>query len=276
MLIFVDHRLAALQPVRYGLSVLALPVHYMAGIPGDVVSWVHEKAQRGESLEQENKRLETEVLLLKRRLQKVAAVVAENTRLKELLNSSNLVDDRVIVAEIIGVDPDPFRHEVILNKGSTDHVFVGQAVLDAAGLMGQVVEVGPWSSRVVLVTDASHGIPVHVARNGVRAIAVGSGNLDLLRLIHVPDTADIKEGDLLVSSGLGQRFPVGYPVGVVKRVEHHPGQAFATVEAYPSAHLDRSRHVLLVFTEDQAVKLDLESEIDKLADQAEDKKEAAQ
>ena len=119
---------------------------------------------------------------------------------------------------------------------------------DADGLMGQLIEVGPLSSRALLITDASHGLPVHVARNGVRAIAVGSGSLDQLKLIHVPDTADIVEGDLLVTSGLGGRFPNGYPVGKVVAVRHDPGKPFATVTAMPSAQLDRSRHVLLVFS----------------------------
>jgi len=133
--------------------------------------------------------------------------------------------------------------------GRKDNLYVGQAVLDAEGLMGQVIEVGLATSRVLLISDVSHGIPVHVNRNGVRAIAVGSGSLDQLTLIHVPDTADIMVGDLLVSSGLGGRFPKGYPVGVVSMVKHDPGQPFAIVEARPMANLDRSRYVLLVFSE---------------------------
>ena len=144
-----------------------------------------------EDLEDENLRLQSEVLVLKRRVQKLASTVAENTRLKELMNASDLLDDQVLIAEIIGVDPDPYRHEAIIDKGARDNVYVGQAVLDAEGLMGQVIEVGLLSSRVLLISDISHGLPVHVNRNGVRAIAVGSGKLDLLNLIHVPDTADI-------------------------------------------------------------------------------------
>lgn len=248
-MIFVDQRTDLLQPIRFGLSVVALPVHYVAKIPNRIASWTTDSAVSREHLELENQELQTEVLLLQRRLQKLAAVVAENTRLKQLLNSSDIVDDRVIIAEIIGLDPDPFRHEAIINKGATNDVFLGQAVLDAEGLLGQVVEVGPFSSRILLISDASHGVPVHVARNGVRAIAVGSGSLDMLNLIHVPDTADIREGDLLVSSGLGGRFPSGYPVGKVTVVEHNPGRPFAKVQAFPLAHLDRSRHVLLVFPE---------------------------
>lgn len=249
-LIFVDHRTDLLNPVRNALSVFTLPIHYVANIPHSLVEWSSASVQSRDDLEQENRRLQSEVLLLQRRVQKLAALVAENTRLKELLNSADLVDDQVIVAEIIGVDPDPFRHEVIIDKGSRDDAYPGQAVLDADGLMGQLIDVGPFSSRALLISDASHGVPVHVARNGVRAIAVGSGSLDKLTLIHVPDTADIMEGDLLVTSGLGGRFPSGYPVGKVIEVHHDPGLPFAIVSATPLAQLDRSRHVLLVFSAD--------------------------
>lgn len=258
-LIFVDHRTDLLNPVRNGLSVFALPIHYIANIPNSLLEWSSASVQSREDLEQENRRLHSEVLLLQRRVQKLAAIVAENTRLKELLNSADLVDDQVIVAEIIGVDPDPFRHEVIIDKGSQDDAYPGQAVLDADGLMGQLTDVGPLSSRALLISDASHGVPVHVARNGVRAIAVGSGNLDQLKLIHVPDTADIMEGDLLVTSGLGGRFPSGYPVGKVTEVRHDPGKPFAIVSAVPLAQLDRSRHVLLVFS--QANTPEIESDV---------------
>lgn len=250
-MIFIDHRTDLLDPVRNGLSVFALPIHYIADIPNDILEWSASSVRSREELEEENRRLQSEVLLLQRRVQKLAAIVAENTRLKELMNSSDLVDDQVIIAEIIGVDPDPFKHEVIINKGSFDNAYPGQAVLDADGLMGQLTEVGPMSSRALLISDASHGVPVHVARNGVRAIAVGSGSLDKLKLIHVPDTADIVEGDLLVTSGLGGRFPIGYPVGEVTEVRHDPGKPFAIVSAKPLAQLDRSRHVLLVFSRNE-------------------------
>lgn len=250
VLIFLDHRFDYLKPVRFTLSIATAPIQYVANMPVQLVAWSESSVRSRSDLEDENARLQSEVLVLKRRVQKLASTVAENTRLKELMNATDVVDDQVLIAEIIGVDPDPYRHEAIVNKGSSDDVYVGQAVLDAEGLMGQVIEVGALSSRVLLISDISHGIPVHVNRNGVRAIAVGSGKLDQLNLIHVPDTADIVRGDLLVSSGLGGRFPKGYPVGVVTMVEHDPGQPFALVEAKPMANLDRSRHVLLVFSEE--------------------------
>ena len=170
-------------------------------------------------------------------------------RLRELLNSAALVDEQVLVGELIGVDPNPFTHRILIDKGSRDGVTLGQPVLDARGLMGQVVEVMPYTARVLLLTDTTHSIPVQINRNGLRAIAVGTGNPERLELRHVADTADIKEGDLLVSSGLGQRFPAGYPVAVVKEVIHDSGQPFAVVRAVPTAALNRSRYLLLVFSD---------------------------
>jgi rod shape-determining protein MreC len=153
------------------------------------------------------------------------------------------------VAELIGVDPIPFTHRILINKGERDGVFLGQPVLDARGLMGQVVELMPYTSRVLLLTDTTHSIPVQVNRNGLRAIASGTGNPERLELRHVADTADIKEGDLLVSSGMGQRFPAGYPVATVNEVIHDSGQPFAIVRAIPTAALNRSRYMLLVFSD---------------------------
>lgn len=166
-----------------------------------------------------------------------------------MLNSSALVNEKVEVAELIGMDPNPFTHRIIINKGERDGVVLGQPVLDARGLMGQVVELMPYTSRVLLLTDTTHSIPVQVNRNGLRAIASGTGNPERLELRHVADTADIKEGDLLVSSGLGQRFPAGYPVATVKEVIHDSGQPFAIVRAVPTAALNRSRYLLLVFSD---------------------------
>ena len=182
-------------------------------------------------------------------MQKLAALTEQNVRLRELLNSSALVNEKVEVAELIGMDPNPFTHRIIINKGERDGVVLGQPVLDARGLMGQVVELMPYTSRVLLLTDTTHSIPVQVNRNGLRAIASGTGNPESLELRHVADTADIKVGDLLVSSGLGQRFPAGYPVATVKEVIHDSGQPFAIVRAVPTAALNRSRYLLLVFSD---------------------------
>ncbi|WP_342455198.1 rod shape-determining protein MreC [Spartinivicinus poritis] len=241
-----------LNKVRAWLTVIATPVQWVADLPAQMWGMADDALKTRKELILENAKLEAKNLLLERRLQKLAALTAQNIRLRELLNSSKLLDERVLIAELVGVDPDPYTHQVIVNKGSTDGVFVGQPLLDASGLMGQVISVSPFSSRVLLVTDANHSVPVQVNRNGARAIAAGTGKLDELLLRHVPDTADIREGDILVSSGLGQRFPVGYPVGKVVQVIHDPGKPFAIIKVRPSAKLDRSRHVLLVFSGKEA------------------------
>lgn len=196
---------------------------------------------------QENEALRTELLVLKRKTQQMASLTAENVHLRQLLNSSNTLADKVLIAELIGVAPDPNIHKVMVNKGTVDGVYEGQALVDANGLMGQVVRVGVYSSEVLLITDTTHALPVQINRNGVRLIAEGVGNLYELVVRHVSNTEDIRKGDLLISSGLGQRFPSGYPVAEVTEVQINPGKSFARVIAKPMALLNRSRHVLLVF-----------------------------
>ncbi|MEJ2756044.1 MAG: rod shape-determining protein MreC, partial [Gammaproteobacteria bacterium] len=187
-----------------------------------------------------------EQLLLSRRVQQMSSLLEENKRLRSLLLSSQSLDENVLIAEVIGVDNDPFRHEVILDRGANDGISVGLAIIDQKGLMGQVIHVGPFTSRALLITDEAHATPVQVVRNGVRAIAVGTGKLDKLQLIHVPDTADLLVGDVLVSSGLGGRFPAGYPVATITYIENDPGQPFALVEAKPTSYLDRRLLVLII------------------------------
>lgn len=245
----VDARFDTLRPLRSQLGTVLTPFYWLADLPVRVAEGVSERLSRHTELLAENERLKAEALVMQQRLQKLAALIEQNVRLRELLNSSALVDDQVLVSELIGVDPNPYTHRIIIDKGEKDGVFIGQPVLDARGLMGQVVEVLPYTARVLLLTDATHSIPVQVNRNGLRAIATGTGDPERLELRHVADTADIKEGDLLVSSGLGQRFPAGYPVAVVNEVVHDSGQPFAIVRAVPTAALNRSRYLLLVFSD---------------------------
>jgi rod shape-determining protein MreC len=235
--------------VRNLLGYLITPVQWVVATPLQVVDWADESTTSRSTLLEENERLKHEQLILSQKVQQMVSLRAENNRLRDLLSASEKLDDKVLAAEVIGVDPDPYTHHVIINRGASSGVFKGQPVLDESGLMGQVIEVLPYTSRVILIADSNHAIPVQVSRNGVRAIAVGTGKIDEIELIYVPYTADIQDGDVLVSSGLGQRFPEGYPVAVVNKVTHEPGEAFAIVKATPSGALDRSRHVLLVFSQ---------------------------
>ncbi|WP_208020094.1 rod shape-determining protein MreC [Pseudoteredinibacter isoporae] len=238
----------SMQPVKDRLDGFALGFYWITDLPNRFNNWLDDSLVSREELLEENRSLKGERLILQRKLQQYATLAADNARLRQLMNSAELVQDRVLIAELIGVSPDPTEQVVVVNKGSEHGVFIGQPLLDAFGLMGQVIEVNPYFSRVLLITDASHALSVQINRNGVRAVAEGTGDLYELKLRHVSNTIDVKVGDLLVSSGLGQRFPVGYPVAEVVSILHDPGRAFATVIARPKAQLNRSRHVLLAFS----------------------------
>ena len=242
-----------LEPLREKLAQVVTPFYQITDVPSRVNDWRKDTFVSHADLKLENEALKTELLIHQRKLQQLASLAAENVRLRQLLNASQMLQDTVLIAELIGVSPNPLSHKVIINRGTVDGAFKGQPVLDAFGLMGQVIEVGDASSTVLLISDSTHAIPVQVNRNGVRAIAEGTGDLNSLSLRHVSANTDIRAGDLLVSSGLGARFPVGYPVAEVEQVVRDPGKAFLTVIAKPMARLDRSRHLLLVFeNRDQA------------------------
>ena len=251
-LITADMRYNKFQSGRAVLDTVVSPIFWVANLPTRLGRWTEVHIRSRARLLEDNERLEQENLVLQGRSQQMASLQAENVRLRALLNSSALVRDDVLVGELIGVSPDPERLQLVLNKGEQDGVFIGQPLIDADGLMGQVVEVSSGTSRALLITDVTHSVPVQVNRNGVRAIVEGSGELGSLEVRHVAATTDIQPGDLLVTSGLGGRFPEGYPVAVVKEVERDAGEAFARVLAVPSAALDRTRHVLLVFTTRQS------------------------
>jgi rod shape-determining protein MreC len=236
------------SPVRQYINVFSTPFYWLTHLPRQVVHWIDENIASRFELIEENRVLLDQVLVQNAQLQKMDALAKENNRLRALMNSSKLVQDKVLVAELIGISPDPKVHKVVINKGTVDGVYEGQAVLDAFGLMGQVVGVTYNTAEVLFITDDSHAIPVQVSRNNVRTVVEGVGDLYKLRLRYVPSTMDIREGDLLVSSGLGGHFPAGYPVATVTSVSHDPGKSFATVYAQPTAQLNRSRYMLLVFS----------------------------
>ncbi|MDX2463578.1 MAG: rod shape-determining protein MreC [Porticoccus sp.] len=247
-LLLIDTYTRWLQPVRPWLAEFTTPIYWVASLPRRISELGDDAVVGRATLEEENKRQKTELFILKGRLQRMAGLAAENVRLRNLLNATELLQDSVLVSELIGVSPDPSRHTILVNRGEDHRVFVGQAVLDADGLMGQVIEVFRSSSKVLLISDTSHALPVQVLRNGVRSIAEGTGNFKQLTLRYVTPTTDIKVGDQLVSSGLGGRYPVGYPVGKVTSVNMVRGNSYLRVELEPSARIDRSRYLLLVFS----------------------------
>ncbi len=244
----LDHRFHHLESVRAVLSVAVSPLQYAMGAPNAMGEWFGQLFATRQSLQQENETLKSRYLLQEARLQKMAALEAENMRLRELLDSSFKITERVLVAELLEVDLEPFSQQIVINKGSHHGVFAGQPLVDAAGVVGQVVHVSSYTSTAMLITDPSHALPVWINRSGLRAIAVGTGSPGELELLHLPVNADVEPGDLLVTSGLGGRFPSGYPVGIVDKIDRNPAETFATVSARPVAKLEQNREVLLVWS----------------------------
>lgn len=244
----LDHQFQQLERIRGALSFITYPLQVLAGAPVGLAHWIGEVTASHDQLLTENRRLHEENLKARAELQQLESLRAENARLRNLLDASYKVGDRILIAELSAVDLDPYRQQVMINKGSSSGVFVGQPVLDANAVMGQVIQTTPFTATVLLITDPSHSIPIQVLRNGLRTIAVGTGRINELSLPYLPTNSDIRVGDKLVTSGLGGKFPPGYPVATVTRVDRSPDNAFAKILATPTAHLDRSREVLLVWS----------------------------
>lgn len=244
----VDHRQNHLESIRAALSVVVYPLQYLVNLPVSAGSWVGENLSSREALLAENERLKMQQTLFKAQLQKFSAIELENQRLRELLQSSRRVGDHVLIGELLAVDMEPFTRQIVINKGGLNDVFVGQPLIDADGVIGQVIQTSPFSSTAMLITDPSHALPVQTNRTGERAIAVGTGRADELELLYIPNNAAIEIDDLLVSSGLGGRFPPGYPVARITSIERDPARPYLHVIAAPVAAMQRSREVLLVWT----------------------------
>lgn len=243
----LDHRQNHLEGIRSGLSVLVYPLQYIVNLPVSATEWVGESLTSRETLQEQNERLTLQQTLYKAKLLKLQSLKAENIRLRELLQSSKKVSERVLIGELLAVDLEPFTRQVVINKGSRNEAYLGQPLMDVEGAMGQIVHLGPFSSTAMLITDANHAIPVQINRNGQRAIALGTGAPDKLDIPYLPISADIVEGDLLTTSGLGGRFPPGYPVAMVTEVRKDPTLPYALVSAMPTAQLEQAREVLLVW-----------------------------
>jgi len=246
-LMVADKRYNQLEQVREWLSTAAYPVQAAVDLPFRAWDWITGSFADRSRLREENLELTARLRLANLQLQRFAALEDENRRLRDMRENSAGVADRVLVASIMNVDLDPFRHRVLVDKGARDGVFKGQAVLDAEGIFGQVSQVHAETAEVILISDAEHAIPVQSNRSGLRTIAVGTGDSDRLSLPFVTVESDLKVGDLLISTGIGGVFPRGYPVAEVTRVDRTAAATFALVDARPTARLDRNREVLLVW-----------------------------
>jgi len=248
VLIVLDHRGGWLSRVRQQAQVVIQPVRSVAGLPGRVVQSVSNDAGTLSQLTAENRRLRNELLVTRARMARLATVNADNARLRGLLGASGQGSLDVQLAPVLNIDLDPTRQRLVLRAGSSDGVRTGQIVIDAGGVVGQIIEVAPLQSTVLLLTDPDHAIPVAIARNGVRLVAYGTGSANRLALASVPLSSDVKVGDMLVTSGLGGRFAAGFPVGTITALRPDESRAFLVGDVRPAAQLDRGRDVLLLRT----------------------------
>jgi rod shape-determining protein MreC len=251
LLMWLDNREHHLDAVRRVVGVAVYPIQIVVDTPARAWSWVRELSASKNQLQLENSRLRTEALITRARMQELAALKAENDRLRAMLDAREQVRGEVRVAGIMAVDANPYRHNIVLDVGSREGVYDGQAIVDASGVVGQVISTGLTTSQAILISDPDHALPVVVNRNGLRTVAFGTGAYNRLSLPFLANNADIQPGDLLVTSGLGGAFPSGYPVAVVENVTRLPQEPFAEVTATPSAALDQVREVMLIWVRKQ-------------------------
>lgn len=253
VVLFFDWRMPyVIQPARDVLYAAYNPIYALASYPVLSREWLNQQTKSETQLRRENTAMQAELLQAQVRLQKLSELSAENTRLRGLLDTPLIIDGRMEIAEVIGTDADPLRHIIIINRGSMDHLKVGQTVLDDKGIMGQIINVYPHSSRVMLLSDKEHSLSVRLERTGMRAIVSGTGDLCRLKMEYVPTSANIQVGDKVLSSGLGEHFPAGYAVGTVAKIRRHNSGEFAEIDITPAAQLATGHHVVVLFSDSLA------------------------
>ncbi len=246
VLMAMDFRGQYVERIRNAASLLAVPVYKLIEMPFRFGGWMDEQITSRATLVRQNRQLSESLMAMQAQLQKLNESRAENQRLRDLLGAGQQSQEGFLYAELLSIDLDPFSHRVMISGGPERGIFVGQPVIDAYGVVGQVEAVLPGTARVRLISDANHALPVQIGRTGLRSIVYGSGDTQILVLPTLPFNADVQAGDLLFTSGLGDRFPAGYPVGEIMSVQRDPGQTFARAYARPTASLDRGREVLLL------------------------------
>jgi rod shape-determining protein MreC len=248
----IDTKVENISTLRTYLTSFVSPLQYIADLPGALLDWSASRFTSRQTMLEENERLTSQITLMNEKLQRFVVLEEENRSLRKILEAPMRSEMHRMIAELMAVDNNPYSHQIVINKGAIDDVFEGQSVLDDTGIVGQVVEVGTTNSRVLLISDIIHAIPVRNSRNDIRMIASGTGVLSELSLNHVAHSGDIQEGDLLISSGLGNIFPEGYPVGTVNKIVRDESKPFASITATPSAQLDRLKYLLLLWPADSA------------------------
>jgi rod shape-determining protein MreC len=254
-LLITEHRSHRLDALRATLSVIVDPLKYLVDLPTVLIEQTADSISSYSTLKKENTRLREEQFIDKTRLLKFDSLEKENIRLRALLENSFKLGEQLLIAELLSINTAPYENIVIVNKGTRFGVHPQQPVLDANGVVGQVFRALPFSSEIMLITDPNHAIPVQVNRNGLLTIAVGSGQLNRLNLPFLPNNADIRPGDLLITSGLGGTFPSGYPVAIVDDFTPMTNKPFVNITATPKAMLDRNRELLIVWSDSSPVSL---------------------
>ncbi|MEA1888992.1 MAG: rod shape-determining protein MreC [Pseudomonadota bacterium] len=248
-MMLIDHRSQQLEKLRNILQTAVYPIMFVSTIPRDLIQGITGSMERSENLQSDKEALRQENLLLRSRLKKMHSLEADNRRLKRLLGQSEQIAERVLLAELVEVNLEPYTQKISLNKGSRDDVYVGQPVINGDGVIGQVVHTSQFQSTVTLLTDPGSAVPVMVMRNGLRGVLFGTGVRNRLAMPYLTADADIRTGDLLISSGMGGRFPTGYPVATVTEVKQEPSDEFLTINTLPVTQLDHGREVLLIWPE---------------------------
>lgn len=258
ILMIADFQFRYLDSLKDSVSLLVAPIQYAVDYPVRIFNSGSNLLKAQKDLINENIELRYQQTLLGAEIQKLKVIKDENDELKALLLASTKVNTKAMAAQILAVDTSASRQIVVVNKGKKDGVFIGQPVFDAKGVMGQIVDVGQLTASVLLISDAKSAVPIKNHRTGERAILVGTNSLGELSLINLPNTSNIEKGDLLVTSGLGRKYPQGFPVGVVEQVNTISGEEFINVSVKPIALLNRNRLVLLIWPEKEHIKLTAE------------------
>lgn len=246
-LMLADSRLGAFANVRYLLNSLVAPIQYAADLPRTMFNDFYSLFSTRDQLLSSNQNLKREVMTLKSDLTLLDQYREENQRLRKLLGSEFVRDEKKVVTEVMAVDTSPYRHQVVIDKGRTDGVYEGQPVINEKGIVGQVTFVAAHNSRVLLLIDPNNAIPVQNIRNDIRVIASGNGQSDEIQLEHIPTSTDIDVGDMLVTSGLGGVYPEGYPVAYITDVDKDTRREFVSIKAKPVVDFDRLRYLLLIW-----------------------------
>ena len=245
-LIYLDYKDQYINKLRSYISATIFPIYVATNAPKNIFLNLKESMGQRENIVLENQRLKTENIILSSKIQQIYKLEKENRRLHELLDSKPKSEDVFILAEIIAENPDPFKHRIIINKGSKENIKVNQSVADSKGIIGHIIRDQIFGSEVLLITDPEHAIPIEIARTGLRSIALGTGSYEEIQLSFLAANTDIQKGDILLTSGLGEQYPSGYPVAVIEKIAVLEGEPFLEVLAKPFAKLTNINEVWVI------------------------------